>query len=293
MNPFERFGIKEVADVQFFALEDNDRLGIKKNDIVLFLDTLKISTLETTAEQTEARGGKGNPSLIIWDYGKEITVTLQDALMSSESLAVMTAGKTKVAKDTDTVTIYKTKIANSVTDLTGITTYTWISGETGKRGVPGYALTGDTALNAAKTYYTRSGTDPNYTYAAVAVPDVGDIATYYELTGFHAAPAAGDYPVRVFYTEEADGTSGKEAYEITIDAANFPGTYMVVGDTVVRNTNGKDVPFQFVIPKAKMGSEVTLTMEAEGDPSVFDMNLRVLRDEDGAMIKLTRYEMAP
>lgn len=244
MNPFERFGIKEVADVQFFALEDNDRLGIKKNDIVLYLDTLKISTLETTAEQTEARGGKGNPSLIIWDYGKEITITLQDALMSSESLAVMTAGKKKVAAVGNTVTLYKTKIASAAGDLTGITTYTWIDSATGIRGT--------------------SATAPTV------------------------------FPVRIFYSVEADGAEGKDAaYEITIDAANFPGTYKVVGDTVVRNTNGKDVPFQFVIPKAKMGSEVTLTMEAEGDPSVFDMNLRVLRDEDGAMMKLTRYEMAP
>lgn len=67
MNPFEQFGIKEVADVQFIALEDNERLDVEKGDVVLFLDTLKISTLETTAEQTEARGGRGNPALIIWD----------------------------------------------------------------------------------------------------------------------------------------------------------------------------------------------------------------------------------
>ena len=292
MNPFERFGIKEVADVQFFALETDTRLGVNAGDIVLYLDTLKISTLETTAEQTEARGGKGNPSLIIWDYGKEITITLQDALMSSESLAVMTAGKRKVAATGagNTVTIYKTKIATELQDIpAGVTSYTWINAETGARGsLPlVYAASTDTTVVAGKTYYTKSGE----IYTAVVGP-TGNPSTssYYELK---SGSAAASFPIRIFYTEEADGTSGKEAYEITINAANFPGTYKVVGDTVVRNTNGKDVPFQFVIPKAKMGSEVTLTMEAEGDPSVFDMNLRVLRDEDGAMMKLTRYEMTP
>lgn len=45
-----------------------------------------------------------------------------------------------------------------------------------------YTLTSDTALDATKTYYTRSGSANNYTYTAVASPDVTDIATYYEMT---------------------------------------------------------------------------------------------------------------
>ena len=47
--------------------------------------------------------------------------------------------------------------------------------------------------------------------------------------------------------------------------------------------------FQFVIPKAKVLSEVTLTMEAEGDPSTFSMNLKVLRPADKQMMKLIKY----
>ena len=88
------------------------------------------------------------------------------------------------------------------------------------------------------------------------------LGTYYELKSGTGEPTA--FPVRVFYEESVTETG--EAFEITINAANFPGTYKVIGDTVVRNRNGKDSPFQFVIPKAKMGSEVTFTMEAEGDP---------------------------
>ena len=53
-------------------------------------------------------------------------------------------------------------------------------------------------------------------------------------------------------------------------------------------TDGKDRLFTWYVPKAKVNSEVTLTMEAEGDPTVFDMNLRVLRDSDGAMVKMYR-----
>ena len=45
-----------------------------------------------------------------------------------------------------------------------------------------YALTADTALVTGKTYYTRSGTDPNYTYTAVTNPSASSLSTYYEVT---------------------------------------------------------------------------------------------------------------
>lgn len=45
-----------------------------------------------------------------------------------------------------------------------------------------YAKTSDVALVDGKTYYTRSGSSPNYVYTLVASPDVSDIGTYYEVT---------------------------------------------------------------------------------------------------------------
>lgn len=45
-----------------------------------------------------------------------------------------------------------------------------------------YALTSDTSIVTGKTYYTRSGTSPNYVYTPVASPVAGNLSTYYELT---------------------------------------------------------------------------------------------------------------
>lgn len=82
--------------------------------------------------------------------------------------------------------------------------------------------------------------------------------------------------------------------EIEISANTFPGTYYVTGDTFARSyTTGNDEYFQFIIPKAKVQSENTITLEAEGDPSVFNMNLRVMRPADGgAMMKLVQYTIS-
>src|SRR5699024_3392751 len=88
---------------------------------------------------------------------------------------------------------------------------------------------------------------------------------------------------KTVYVEKETVASG---HKIVINAATWPGTYKLVGETWARNrSTGDDEYFQFVIPQAKMSAENTITLEAEGDPSVFDMTMRVLRPEDGNMME--------
>ena len=240
----DRYGIKEVADVTFYEINDDGSRG----NPVLYLDTLKVSTIEQTAEQTEARGGKGNPPLIIWDYGKEVNVTLEDALFSSKSLAIM-FGDGTVGSDT---TLRKTVAFVRTTEPTE-----WI----GPDGTS-YAIT--TPVITDSEGRTKSET---------AGPD-----TFVDLVEGERYYASFDIAV-----------AGKT---VTISALNFPGTYYVTGDTYARSdVTGKDEFFQFIIPKAKMNAENTITLEAEGDPSVFNMSLRVLRPADGQMMKLVQYSI--
>ena len=101
-------------------------------------------------------------------------------------------------------------------------------------------------------------------------------------------------------TNSSDITNGKYIYatanvdingqKIVVSADKFPGTYYVSGSTYARSEiTGQDEFFEFIIPKAKMQSEVTLTMEAEGDPTTFNMNMKVLRPKNGEMMKLVKY----
>lgn len=67
----------------------------------------------------------------------------------------------------------------------------------------------------------------------------------------------------------------------------------IVGDTFWRNENGTDKPFQFIIYRAKVLSEITLTLQAEGDPSTFSMTINALRDNstgEDRMMSLISYE---
>ena len=241
----DKYGIKEVADVTFYEINADGTPGAP----VLYLDTLKVSTIEQTAETAEAKGGKGNVSLIMWDFGKEITLTIEDALFSPKSMAVMFGNGSVI---TTVAPIKQTQVA----------------------------VVASAATAPVLTYTNTSGS--SVTVSATAI-------TWTTEAGATVATSAMTQGQKVFGTFEITPTTYRK---ISIGPDTFPGTYYVTGDTYSRNqTTGKDEFFQFVVPKAKMQAENTITLEAEGDPSVFNMGIKVLRPESGDMMKLIQYSL--
>lgn len=115
MNLFQKYGIKEVADVVFYSIT---AIGDEEfYTPVLFLDTLKVSTLEKAAEKVEAKGGKGNKKLITWNFGKEITLNLEDALFSPASMSMIWGGKLNAKLSDYTSAIVKCNMANKYGEL--------------------------------------------------------------------------------------------------------------------------------------------------------------------------------
>ena len=110
MNLFQKYGIKEVADVVFYSITP---IGDEEfYTPVLYLDTLKVSTLEKSAEKVEAKGGKGNKRLITWNFGKTTTLNLEDALFSPASMSMIWGGKLNAKLSDYTSAIVKSNIAN-------------------------------------------------------------------------------------------------------------------------------------------------------------------------------------
>lgn len=244
----DKYGIKEVADVTFYELGDT---GLPTNP-VLYLDTLKVSTLEQTGEAYDARGGKGNAILLSWDSNKEINVTLEDALFSAKSMAIMFGnGTTKEYNNF----IMKTE------EFTATGTELPVAG-----------------ANASGWKYQYEGPDGKLYYKFNP--------KFYDAKGEKVAALVAGQKYFCSYDVVASGSV------IDVSANSFPGTYYVTGDTFARsNESGNDEFFQFILPKAKVTSENTITLEADGDPSVFNMNLKVLRPSDGVMMKLVKYNL--
>ena len=91
----DKYAIKEVADVMFYELDSKGAPSAP----VLYLDTLKTSTLSQSSEVVDARGGKGNVKILSWDTNKELTIEMEDAVYSAKSLGIMFGGDMKVYGD--------------------------------------------------------------------------------------------------------------------------------------------------------------------------------------------------
>lgn len=247
----DRYGIKEVADVTFYTI--NGSTGAPEAP-ALYLDTLKVSTIETTAEETYAQGGKGNARLIGWDFNKEITLTLQDALFSAKSLAIMFGAAGSIAHE------LKCNVDSHSENLI-MRTRTFVADST---AMP------DNQLNIRGKVYTKVNQ---------------------KVFDAEGKAVTGNLSVGTKYFESFD-LEATDVTVITINADTFSENYYITGDTYVKNEkSGEDEFFQFVVPKAKVSSDVTLTLEAEGDPTVFDMTVTVLRPDDGNMMKLIKYNL--
>lgn len=283
----DRYGIKEVADVTFYRIDEDTGLPAEP---VLFLDTLKVSTIEQTGEQSDARGGKGNPKLITWDYGKEITVTLEDALFSPKSMAMIfgTKANAKVAG-----TVQRTIVARVVEGNPGSDYIDYIVADTydsvEKGAVRNKVDMKNTTARAGMISWATAGLNVRNVYKETGESILS--ATGSDGLGLQAISSAVSAlgGQKVFL----DCEYAVQKSEIVISADKYPGTYYITGDTYARSdVTGKDSFFQFIIPKAKMTSEQTFTLEAEGDPTTFSMNLTVLRPEDGDMMRLVQYDFS-
>lgn len=226
---------------------------------VLFLDTLKVSNIDQTAEETFAQGGHGNGKLIGWDYNKEITLTLQDALFTPASLSA---------------------------------TFGSYEGNDFRKGVKDVkVLTRTEKVPAKRSFIVPAGNSNGVPTEA----ETGPQAVY--INPDTMEPYADGTPIAegeeyIKWTRSVAYEGGSLGKKIEISADKFPGTYKIVGDTFIKNKDtGNEERFQFVINQAKMGANQSIELSADGDPAVFDMTIEVLRPDNGIMMELIQYDV--
>ena len=73
-------------------------------------------------------------------------------------------------------------------------------------------------------------------------------------------------------------TKESGAQQINITPDKFGGNYYLEASTLFRDTNGVDLPAEFIIPNCKIQSNFTFTMAASGDPSTFTFTMDAFPD---------------
>lgn len=292
-----RFGVREICDVVLRA-KATQKIGNKifyKNEPVIYFDSLKTSSLEGAATTVYAQGGRGNARLVAWEGERTVTFTMEDALISpagfmilsgaglieasnkapiyvhsTEQLVLKDASDDEEANytnESDSVTITISKepaIPNAGEDFI----YVMLLDDRGEVSTEPYIATLVEGGSETEGYKIKIAADntrkPNYSIRK----EEGDGATH-NLANFKAgAVVLVDYYVKKI----------SNAQQIEITADKFGGNYYLEASTLFRNTDGVDMPAEFIIPNCKIQSNFTFTMASSGDPSTFTFTMDAFPD---------------
>lgn len=249
-----KYGIREAVDVVFKAKSNMSigTLDFVAGEPVIYFDSVKTSTTEGATATVYAQGGKGNSRLIAWEGDKTITFTFEDALISTEGLAVLTGAGVLEAGVLAPIRIHQKAILDATVGAAGAISIDLTDALTESGGT----LVSDDVfgfvVDAEGEIVTRLGA------GTVSAGDA--VAFTSSLTQGATISVLVDY-----YIEKTS-----DAKEVTITADKFAGYYYIEGDTLFRRQkDGVDLPAQLVIPNAKIQSGFTFTMASTGDPSTF------------------------
>lgn len=83
-----------------------------------------------------------------------------------------------------------------------------------------------------------------------------------------------------------------KAKRIVIEQGTFPGMYKIVCETYIRErTTGEDERVQITLPLCKIKSDQTLTLQAEGEPTTFNLSVEVATPQNGVPMEIIFYEV--
>lgn len=241
-HSLEKFGAVTVFDATFYD---------DKNKPLITFDTLTVSNISVEAEQKEIRGGQGANLLVTYDYGKNATVEITDALASMFSLQYLMGTKIN--------TTFQAMVRREAVLDNG----NWYVHDKPH-----------TDLNASALIYLKDNKTQEMIEEGIDI--IEEIGKGYKVTITGSTDLANAEKVFVYYnaTFATESTAGpSHVRELKLTSTDFPSIVKMVGETIfVDAKTGRRVNAQIEIPKFKLNADFELTFEAEGDASSFDFS---------------------
>lgn len=274
-----KFGVREICDVVLKA-KANQKVGNKifyKNEPVIYFDTLKTSSMEGAATTVYAQGGRGNSRLMAWEGERTVTFTMEDALISPAGFMILSGAglieaaqgagiKVHTTEQTDAVTTDDSGDINAVKIV--LEEEPWFAEDEDFI----YVMLLKNGEVATEPYIPASVNGKEITLLA-SWEDGNGVARENDLTPFFETRASELIVLVDYYVNREGGVS-----EITITPDKFGGYYYLEASTLFRNTDGVDMPAEFIIPNCKIQSNFTFTMASSGDPSTFTFTIDAFPD---------------
>ena len=264
------YGIREICNVVFKAL-DNTRIGdmsFSKGAPVLYIDSAKTSTVEGAATTVYAQGGRGNNRLLAWEGERTLTFTVEDALLSPVSFAMLSgagliqnkSNENNLVHATATIRATATGLPLPTQQINGMFEADSFANAEIATHADAYAMLLDSSGDFAPASPIKlSITGDQGSYTATAA-DTKESAPRIE--------ADKDYFVDYYLS-----VPSTSILEMQIDKDNFGGYYYVEANTLWRDKNGTDHAAELTIPKVKIQSNFSFSMASTGDPSTFTFTM--------------------
>ncbi len=274
-----KFGVREICDVTFKTTSAGQKVGktvFKKAGMPAFMiDTARTSSLEQSTTTNYAQGGRGYSRLIAWEGEKQMTFTVEDALISPTGLAVLTgAGLINPSRD-KMAHVHIT--LDKYVDNNGQATVTLadLQEETGLDTAKVFNVCSVEMVPAYATVIDGSGAGiqflPDVTISGSASAGITDTFEVKEGQDaiFTIVDGANKTVKLDFYLVMTQGVT-----EVQIKPDDFGGYFYVEAQTLFRREDtGKDMAAELILPKVKVQSGFTFTMAANGDPSTFNFTM--------------------
>ena len=296
-----KFGVREICDVVLKA-KAAQKIGNKifyAGEPVCYFDTLKTSSMEGAATTVYAQGGRGNARLMAWEGERTVTFTMEDALISPEGFMILSGAG--LAEATDNAPIYQ-HMTETVDKSNGGVVITGTDGDSVvyeiKLSESPY-LPDDAGDNFAYVMFIKNGEIISEPFIPVHGEDAvtGDKENGFKITvKKHNNYVLGNKAENMYeiFAEDDDQVLTEldfdsvlvdyyvkrtgNAKQIEITADKFGGNYYLEASTLFRDTNGVDMPAEFIIPNCKIQSNFTFTMASSGDPSSFTFTMDAFPD---------------
>jgi hypothetical protein len=215
-----------------------------------------------------------------WEGERTVTFTMEDALISPAGFMILSGAGLVEASEGSKIKVHTTEQTDKVSvDAEGVVSITL----------------------SEKPYIGEADSDEDYIYVML-LDDHGEVATEPFIPEHEVEEGTENgvaiYTIKLkptfaegsrgnkldqfknksvvlvdFYVERAGGVS-----EITITPDKFGGYYYLEASTLFRNTDGVDMPAEFVIPNCKIQSSFNFTMASSGDPSTFTFTIDAFPD---------------
>ena len=232
--------------------------------------------MEGAATTVYAQGGRGNSRLVAWEGERTVTFTMEDALISPAGFMILSGAGLTEGTDSKPIPVHVAETTDKVEVGTDVVTITVEQEVSADKDASIYVMVmKDGEIVSEPFIGTGSGKEITVKKEEIFVVFDGRATEDGKYTAEDISEEFfEDCVVMVdYYTDKKGGT-----FQIDITPDKFGGNYYLEASTLFRDTNGVDMPAEFIIPNCKIQSNFTFTMASSGDPSTFTFTMDAFPD---------------